>query len=115
MKHILPGFVVLALAVAGGTESVAVCGAADIPSAGRQREFRVIVVDLAEFNRRIADAEANVAERKERLAWAERMTRKGFMSATQLAADRARLENAELALQKLRQSLKTYPGYPRGK
>jgi hypothetical protein len=115
MKPILPGFVILALAVMGGTTQFAFGEVAANPDVGRQREFRVVVADLAEIKRRIADAETDVEGWRDRLAWTARMARKGLLSAPQVDNARARLQIAEIALDKLRRDLKRLLAHPLGK
>ncbi len=65
--------------------------------AGRLRE--------AARQRRMALIAADVDQWRERVAWAERMARKGFLSAQRVEADRARLQAAEAALDRARQEL----------
>jgi hypothetical protein len=103
MKRIW-GFGVFALVAVGGTEHVAVCGAAENPDAGRKREFRV-VADRAEFQRRLDE----VAVWKDRVAFMDRWNRKccGWM-AHQLAADKESLRRAEMALDRLRTEFKRF-------
>jgi hypothetical protein len=60
-----------------------------------------------EIRRHIAIAEADVESWKERVTWAERMSKKGYMSATQLQAERAQLTQAELVLDAARKALKS--------
>jgi type II secretory pathway component GspD/PulD (secretin) len=50
--------------------------------------------------RRLALAEAEAAQWRERVAWAERMAARGYLSAAQVRADRAREKAAEDALTK---------------
>jgi Bacterial type II/III secretion system short domain len=45
-----------------------------------------------------AAAEVEVAELRERVAWSQRMAKKGFMTAAQVQADETRLRAAEIAL-----------------
>jgi hypothetical protein len=53
---------------------------------------------LENKKRRLAFAQDNVDQRRERVAWSERMVRKGFLSDSQLQTERALLAQAELAL-----------------
>jgi hypothetical protein len=62
---------------------------------------------VEEIRRHIASAEADVESWKDRVAWAERMLKKGYMSATQLQAEQAQLAQAELALDAARKALKS--------
>jgi hypothetical protein len=50
--------------------------------------------------------ETDVDALRDRVAWAERMAKKGFMSANQVQAERTELHRAELALDKARRDLK---------
>jgi hypothetical protein len=65
--------------------------------AGRQR--------AAEVKRRITSIAADVDHWRERVAWAERMVRQGFLSAQRVEADRTRLREAEAALDRARKEL----------
>jgi hypothetical protein len=65
---------------------------------------------LADIQGRIAIAQADLEMWKERLAWSERMVKKGFLTAQQAAQEQARLKTAELLLEKLRQELKALTG-----
>ena len=112
MKSILPGFVVLALVVGGEVERVPVCRAAEHPAAGRQREFQVVTVDPAEMKRRLADAEADVAVCKLRVAWMTRLVQRCFPR-EMLEAEIALLERARLALDRLRRESQGFPARPR--
>jgi hypothetical protein len=58
---------------------------------------------------RIAALESDVAAMKERVAWSERMVKKGYMTAKQAEADRALLQKLELDLEKARKELKAMP------
>jgi hypothetical protein len=51
---------------------------------------------------------------QDRVSWAERMVRKGYMTDQQLQAERAALKMAELALERARQELKALTGEPKG-
>jgi hypothetical protein len=62
---------------------------------------------VEEIRRHIANAEADVESWKDRVAWAERMLKKGYMSATQLQAEQAQLTQSELALDAARKALKS--------
>jgi hypothetical protein len=66
----------------------------------------------AEIKRQIAVAEADVAAWKERLAWSERMLRKGYMTETQVESERTRLKRAEIVLGEMRDALKNLPSVP---
>ena len=60
---------------------------------------------IAELKQRLAAAEAEVDMRKERLAWSERMFRKGFLAANILETARSRLKQAEMEADVLRHDL----------
>jgi hypothetical protein len=53
----------------------------------------------------LAAAESDLQMRKERVTWAERMARKGFLSASQLEADRTLLQRSEIEVGQLRRDL----------
>jgi hypothetical protein len=57
---------------------------------------------------RLSQAEAEVETRKERVAWSERMVRKGFLSTGQLQAEKSALQAAEIAVQKARRELEPF-------
>jgi hypothetical protein len=64
---------------------------------------------VEELQRRIADAESDLEQWKDRAAWSERMYKKGFLSAEQAAADRTRLRAAEAALELARRDFDALP------
>jgi len=66
----------------------------------------------AEIKRQIDVAEADVEAWKERLAWSERMFRKGYMTGTQVEAERTQLKKAEVILGEAREALKKLPSIP---
>jgi hypothetical protein len=66
----------------------------------------------AEIKRRIAIAEADVEAWKDRVTWSERMLRKGYMTESQVEAERARLKRAEAVLGEEREALKRLPSAP---
>jgi hypothetical protein len=110
MKPILTGFAVFALAVGGHTEHVAVCRAAENPDAGRKREFRVVVADVAEFQRRLADAAAEVEIGQVRVARMHLLSQKCAGSyRDEVDAAKEDLRIAEMALEKLRTDRKRFP------
>ena len=63
-------------------------------------------VQTEELRRRFLLAESDVEMWKDRVAWCERMVKKGYMSERQAKADQTRLEVAELALEQARRELK---------
>jgi hypothetical protein len=62
---------------------------------------------VADLKGRLALAEADLATWKDRVAWSERMARKGYLSEQQLNADRVRLRRAELAVDQARRELES--------
>jgi hypothetical protein len=61
---------------------------------------------MEDLKKQIALAEDDVQSWKERLAWAERMAKKGFISQQQAEADRQRLQAIEITLRQARSELK---------
>jgi hypothetical protein len=59
----------------------------------------------AALKERVALAEAEVEQLKERVAWVTRMARKGFVAEQQLEADKAALQVAEVILDRARREL----------
>jgi hypothetical protein len=57
----------------------------------------------------VALIESDVEVLKERVAWAERMAKKAYLSTSQVEAERVRLKRAELALERARKELKSFP------
>jgi hypothetical protein len=64
---------------------------------------------LAEVKQRIAAIESEVDLWRERVAWSERMARRGFLSGQRINAERARLQEAEMALDEARRELQKTP------
>src|SRR5262245_52558623 len=62
----------------------------------------------------VAQAELDVEMSKDRVAWSERMARKGFLSERQVEAERGLLRKAEMALEKAQRELKKLPPDPKG-
>ena len=60
----------------------------------------------AGVKRRIALAEAEVEQLKDRVAWAERMAKKGYLTRQVVEAERAKLSRAEMALDEARKGRK---------
>src|SRR5262249_9757926 len=56
--------------------------------------------------RRIALAEAEVEQLKDRVAWAERMAKKGYLTRQAVEAEGAKLSRAEMALDEARKGRK---------
>jgi hypothetical protein len=61
---------------------------------------------VADLQGQIALAEADLETWKDRVAWSERMAKKGYMSEQQVNAERLQLRRAEMALDKARTELK---------
>ena len=68
---------------------------------------------LEDLQRHVSTAEADVAVWKDRVAWSERMVKKGFMTESQAQRDKQLLQNAERALEKATQELKAFPTEPK--
>jgi hypothetical protein len=62
-----------------------------------------------EILRQIAVAEADVAAWKDRVAWAERMFKKGYLTERHLQTEKAQLTKAETALEQARKALRGLP------
>lgn len=56
--------------------------------------------NVDELQRRLERARADLEQRRERLAWSERMFKRGYIAASQTQADEAHLRAAEAALQR---------------
>jgi hypothetical protein len=68
----------------------------------------------AEIKRQLAEAEADVEAWKDRVGWAERMVRKGYMTEKHLDTERAQLKRAQSVLDAAREALKKLPSTPKG-
>jgi hypothetical protein len=66
------------------------------------------LVQVEALKQRCQLAESDAAQWKERVMWAERMVRKGLLSANQLEANKAQLSAAEIALDLARRDLDRY-------
>jgi hypothetical protein len=62
-----------------------------------------------EIKRRVALAENDVEMWKARVAWAERMVKKGYMTDTQLQGETAVLNSAQIVLERARKELQALP------
>jgi outer membrane protein TolC len=60
---------------------------------------------VAELKGQVALFESEVERLQDRVAWAERMVKKGYMTNQQLRAEQAALQLAEMALTRARQDL----------
>jgi hypothetical protein len=67
---------------------------------------------LAEVRRRVAAAEADVEAWKDRVAWSERMVRKGYLTEKHVEAERTQLKKAEAVLDVERRALQNLPPAP---
>jgi hypothetical protein len=67
----------------------------------------------SETKRRIILLESDVEMLKDRVAWAERMLRKGYLTEQQANAERLRLEAAQISLDEARKQLKEPPSGPK--
>jgi hypothetical protein len=111
MKRLLFPVLALTLAVAATPE----LGVAEHPAAGHKRELRAVVVDLAEINRRLADASAEVEIGKLQVArWYLLSTKCGGCYRDEIASAKEELRLAEMALDKLQADLRRFPLEPRG-
>jgi hypothetical protein len=68
---------------------------------------------LTELKHQVAVAEADVAGWKDRVAWAERMVKKGYLTDKHLQAERAQLTRAEMALDLARRALENLTAGPK--
>ena len=156
MKAIPASFVLLVIAVAGGTSPGAPPTAESRPDTVVQWEYRVLtrdqVLDLgkkdlaaglnqlgddgwelvvaepafifkrprdvirkqaADLKRRLALLESDVEFLKDRVAWTERMVRKGYLTEQQANAARLQLQAAEISLDEARKQAKDLPPDPK--
>jgi multidrug efflux pump subunit AcrA (membrane-fusion protein) len=70
---------------------------------------------LQDLHGRQAQAESDLEMWRDRLAWTELMTKKGFLGATQALADQARLRNAQIAVENLHEEQRVLERYTRSK
>jgi hypothetical protein len=66
-----------------------------------------------EVRRQALQTRSDVEAWKDRVSWAERMVKKGYMTDHQLQAEQARLQAAEAALRALEKELKALPPEPK--
>jgi hypothetical protein len=71
---------------------------------------QVVVVKVMALVAKIKELQPEVEQFQERAAWADRMTKLGYMSATQAQAERSKLESAKAALAKAQTELKLLTG-----
>jgi hypothetical protein len=67
----------------------------------------------AEIKNQITLLLADFELMQDRVAWAERMVRKGYLTDQQLRGEQTALKRAELALERARQELKALPAVPK--
>jgi hypothetical protein len=67
----------------------------------------------AAIKREIAAAEADIEVWTERVAWSERMLRKGYVTEKHVQSERAQLKKAEAVLDEARRALKSLPTDPK--
>jgi hypothetical protein len=68
---------------------------------------------VEEVRRQAQLARSDLEMWKDRVAWAERMVKKGYLTERQLQADQARLKDTEAALEALEKELKALPPEPK--
>jgi hypothetical protein len=68
----------------------------------------------ADLKRRISLIESDVEMRRDRVLWAERMAKKGFMTNQNVEGERRALRIAEAALERTRRELEAIPGGAKG-
>jgi hypothetical protein len=68
---------------------------------------------LEEIKRQVSAAASDLEVQKDRVAWSERMAKKGNLSAKQLQGERQRLKDAEAAFDKVKGELKAFPAGPK--
>ena len=68
---------------------------------------------IDELKAQVGQLESDVESLKERATWAERMAKKGYLSESELQADRARLKKAETDLDRARRQLKALSPDPK--
>jgi hypothetical protein len=78
-----------------------------------KRPKDLVQKQAAEIKRQIADAESGVEAWKDRVTWAERMLRKGYLTEKHVEAERTQLKQAEMALDRARRALKNLPSSPK--
>lgn len=64
---------------------------------------------------RLAQAESDLATCSERADWSDQMVRKGYAGASQARADRARVQKARMALERLREEHRVLEGFTKKK
>jgi hypothetical protein len=70
-----------------------------------KRRLEIGATSIEALKQRLALLEGEIAMRKERVVWSERMERKGFLSASQVEAGRASLQQAEISAGQARREL----------
>jgi RND family efflux transporter MFP subunit len=85
----------------------------DAPTPAGKRPADLDRKQVENLRTRIGLLEADVAALKDRVAWSERMARKGYVTEQVVQADRARLKRAETDLDRARWELKTLSPDPK--
>lgn len=75
----------------------------------RPKDYR----NIEDVKQKLFTAQSNVELWKDRVSWAERMVKKGYMTDRQLQTETARLKDAEFALERIERELKTFPPEPK--
>jgi hypothetical protein len=91
---------------------------ADLPAAVNADALKKAADQLrkeltADVQQQLKSAEAGLEQFKDRVAWAQRMLQKGYLSQQQLQADRTRLKDAVAALDNLRRVVQLLGGEAR--
>ncbi|SRR5579872_2771289 len=68
---------------------------------------------IEDAKRRVSQAEADIQGWKDRVAWSERMVKKGYLTERHLQEEQALLQAAEIALDKARKELKALSPEPK--
>jgi hypothetical protein len=71
-----------------------------------KRQKQPDVTRLEDARRRLLQAETDVEMWKERIAWSERMVKKGYLTETRLQEEKGLMKAAEAALEKARRDAK---------
>ncbi len=85
----------------------------DLPPGAEKEQIRIAVERLRIKLDAIKIARSEMDQQHERAAWAERMAKKGYMTQQQADAEKSKLNNYELTLQKLKKDLEGLSGHPK--
>jgi hypothetical protein len=77
-----------------------------------KRPKRLIAMQREDAKDRVSAIESDVELLNDRVAWAERMLRKGFLSANQVEIERQNLRRAQTALDRAKKELESLPAEP---